>query len=302
MFSYYCRLFVVIICVAIGGEIPPAAAQQQPQPGVITNSIGMKLTLIPAGEFAMGSPETEQGQYDYSRPRSGYKPLDEKLHRVRITKPFFMGTYTVTQEEYEKIMGKNPSWFSSGGKGSDKVVDMDTARFPVEQVSWDDAQEFCRKLSQKEGKNYRLPTEAEWEYACRAGTTTPFNFGSELNGTQANCIGNNYPYGTSSKGPYLERTTKVGSYRPNAFGLYDMHGNVWQWCEDWYGKDYYSTSPVDDPQGPVSGAYPGFAGVYRVGRGGHWGSLSVDCRTAARSAGEPTERVSTGGFRVVCER
>ena len=179
---------------AVPGNFKPAET--------FTNSIGMKLTLIPAGQFMMGSPDTEQGHF-----------INEKLHRVQISKPFYMGTYTVTQREYEKVMQRNPSYFSVNGKGKDDVAGMDTSRFPVEQVSWYDAKEFCNTLSEREGKTYRLPTEAEWEYACRAGTTTPFNFGSELNGTQANCYGSE-PYGTTSSGPYLARTTKVGSYPP----------------------------------------------------------------------------------------
>ena len=122
--------------------------------------------------------------------------------------------------------------------------------FPVEHVSYDDAQEFCRRLSEKEGKLYRLPTEAEWEYACRAGTTSPFSFGDSCNGTEANCNGELRPYGTKIKGKNLERTTKVGSYPPNAFGLYDMHGNVWERCSDWFDGRYYEDSPLEDPAGP----------------------------------------------------
>ena len=239
------------------------------KPEAITNSIGMKLSLIPAGEFQMGSPESEQGHYN-----------DEQQHRVRITQPFYLGVYEVTQEQYERIMGSNPS----NNKGTN---------LPVEQVSWDDAQEFCRKLSQKEGKTYRLPTEAEWEYACRAGTTTPFNFGSTLNGTEANCNGN-YPYGTTTKGAYLKRTTTVGSYRPNAFGLYDMHGNVFEWCSDWYDSAYYKNSPADNPTGPD-------AGSDRVIRGGSWSFGAVCCRSADRDI-EPPSRDYGVGFRVLRER
>jgi len=177
-------------------------------------------------------------------------------------------------------MGTNPSLFSASGKGKDEVSGEDTSRFPVERVSWEDAVEFCRELSllpeeKTEGRIYRLPSEAEWEYACRAGTTTPFHFGHQLNGNEANCLGN-CPYGTETKGPFLRRTTTVGSYQPNAFGLYDMHGNVWEWCQDWYGKDYYRNSPVDDPQGPSSGA------SYRVIRGGNWQAVGAGCRPADR--------------------
>ncbi len=196
-------------------------SQSLGMPVEITNFTGMKLVLIPPGEFLMGSPESEQDT-----------EVDEYQHRVRITKPFYLSVYEVTQSEYERVMGENPSWFSSGGSGSgkEKVSDLDTSRFPVERVNWQNAVEFCRKLSELPeeragGRIYRLPMEAEWEYACRAGTTTPFHFGSELNGSQTNCDGTR-PYGTSTEGPQLGRTTTVGSYAANAFGLYDMHGNV----------------------------------------------------------------------------
>ena len=240
--------------------------------------VKLDMTLIPAGEFMMGSQE---GEKDWS---SGEGPQ----HRVRITKPFYMGVYEVTQEEYERVMGSNPSDFASSGSSKERVAGQDTRRFPVENVSWNDAVEFCQKLSQKEGKKYRLPTEAEWEYACRGGTTTPFSFGSVLNGRQANCDGNN-PYGIEEKGPYLQRTTMAGSYQPNAFGLYDMHGNVWEWCADWYDSSYYAASPVDDPSGSGSGSY-------RVLRGGGWYGYAGLCRSANRDFNEPGYRHL--GFRV----
>ncbi len=162
-----------------------------------------------------------------------------------------------------------------------------TSQFPVESFRWDDAQEFCRRLSQKEGKTYRLPTEAEWEYACRAGTTTEFNTGGQLNGTQANLDDR------AGNGPFLKRTTKVGSYRPNAFGLYDMHGNICQWCSDWSDINYYSESPQDDPQGQEFGES-------RVMRGSSWKDSSFECRSAnCGRAGSPGYRGDTIGFRVV---
>ena len=248
---------------------------------VIENSLKMKLALIPPGEFQMGSPadEAERG-------------TDETPHRVRITQPFYLGMYEVTQSEWEAVMGNQPSYFSRGGDGNDRVSGLDTSRFPVEQVSWEEATEFCRKLGAREGKPYRLPTEAEWEYACRAGTTTPFHFGSTLNGDNANVDGNN-PYGTMTKGRYLERPTDVGSYRANAFGLYDMHGNVWEWCSDWYDEDYYSTSAASgpDPTGPSEGSY-------RVIRGGGWNGGAALCRTAHRVGSDPTARWIFRGFRL----
>jgi formylglycine-generating enzyme required for sulfatase activity len=256
----------------------------------ITNSIGMKLALIPAGEFLMGSPETELD-----------RRADEPQHRVRITKPFYLGVYEVTQAEYERVMGTNPSAFSTGGLKPNKVSGNDTSRYPVENVSWEDAVEFCRKLSsrpeeQRAGRRYRLPTEAEWEYACRAGTTTPFHFGTQLDGREANCDGT-YPYGTESKGQSLERTTTVGSYAPNAFRLYDMHGNVREWCQDWYEKDYYSGSPVDDPQGPASASY-----AVRAYRGGGWREPAARCRTAEHGWVHPFHRYRDMGFRVALVR
>ncbi len=190
------------------GTLPANAAK------TLTNSIDMKLALIPAGEFEMGDS------------------IDGPVHRVRISKPFYLGVYEVTQSQYKQVVGTNPSWFSKTGVGKGKVSGLDTSDSPVEWVSWDDAQEFCKKLSalsgeQSMGREYRLPTEAEWEYACRAGTQTKFHFGDVLNGDKANVNGTE-PEGTTTKGPYLGRTTSVGRYGANAFGLYDMHGNVWE--------------------------------------------------------------------------
>jgi len=252
-------------------------------PVEISNCIGMKLKLIPAGEFLMGSPESEEHRRD-----------NEYQHRVRTTKPFYLGVYEVTQAEYERVMGTNPSSFSKKGDDSDAVKDMHTSRFPVERVNWQNAVEFCGKLSElpeeKAGERiYRLPTEAEWEYACRAGTTTPFHFGSELNGSQANCDGTR-PYGTSTEGPQLGRTTTVGSYAANAFGLCDMHGNVWEWCNDWYAGEYYTSSPENDPVGPTKA-------WRRVIRGGSWCCAGV-CRSAFRYWYSPGGRFVNLGFRV----
>ncbi|MDA1016077.1 MAG: SUMF1/EgtB/PvdO family nonheme iron enzyme [Planctomycetota bacterium] len=259
-----------------------------PLPGLFRNSIGMKFALIPGGEFMMGSPESEEKRY-----------TSEHQHRVRITRAFHLGVFEVTQAQYERVMGKNPSSFSSSGGNKDQVTGKDTGEFPVERVSWEDAVEFCRRLSnlpaeRAAGNTYRLPTEAEWEYACRAGTTTPFSFGSVLNGKQANCSGN-YPYGTDTKGPYLQRTMRVGSFAPNAFGLYDMHGNVWEWCSDWYDSDYYKNSPVSDPKGPG-------AGQFRVLRGGSWYVDAGFCRSAVRYGFSPDYRFNGLGFRVAAVR
>jgi len=247
----------------------------------ITNGIGMKLKLIPAGEFMMGSPESEV-----------YRLYDEYQHRVRITKPFYLGVYEVTQAEYEHVMGENPSSFSSGGSRKSKVFKLDTSRFPVEGVIWQNAVEFLRKLSdlpeeKAAGRIYRLPTEAEWEYACRAGTTTSFHCGSQLNVGEANNGERGWPY-------FLARPTTVGSYAPNAFGLYDMHGNVWEWCNDWYAEEYYKSSPESDPQGPEKASY-------RVFRGGSWRLIAGNCRSAIRDRDAPRIRGVNLGFRVAVD-
>ncbi|MBU6295079.1 MAG: formylglycine-generating enzyme family protein [Planctomycetes bacterium] len=225
----------------------------------------LELEQIPAGTFMMGSPESEEERFD-----------DETQHEVTISKPFYMGKYPVTQAQWQAVMGNNPSDF----KGE---------RLPVENVSWDDAMAFCGKAKQKTGQGFRLPTEARWEYACRAGTTTPFHFGSQLNGTQANCDGS-VPYGTTIKYPSLGKTSSVGSYPANNWGLYDMHGNVWEWCSDWYGD--YGNNRVTDPQGAISGEA-------RVLRGGSWSFFAMACRAAYRGRLYPSYRRNNYGFRVL---
>jgi formylglycine-generating enzyme required for sulfatase activity len=259
------------------------------QPKTITNSIGMKLVLIPAGKFKMGSPRGEEN-----------RGKDEEQHDVTICKAFYMGVYEVTQKQYRTVMGKNPSYFSKDDfYGADKVKGMNTDDFPVEQVNWQEATDFCKRLTAlaaetKKGPKYRLPTEAEWEYACRGGVSSysTFHYGNSLSSTQANFDGN-YPYGGGEKGPKLGRTCKVGSYKPNGFGLHDMHGNVLEWCSDWYSSDYYATSPKRDPQGP-------FDGSSRVFRGGCWGRYGrgQDCRAAFRTWNSPSHRDNNMGFRV----
>jgi formylglycine-generating enzyme required for sulfatase activity/outer membrane protein assembly factor BamB len=252
----------------------------------VTNSIGMDLALLPPGEFLMGSPDTDLDAREDEKPR----------HRVRITRPFYMGRYEVTQEEYQRVMGTNPSFFSPTGHGKDRVAGLNAGRFPAEQVRWHDAVAFCARLSElpaekEAGRVYRLPTEAEWEYACRAGTTTPFSAGDSLSSLQANFNGNN-PAGGAARGPFLARTSAVGSYAPNAWGLYDMHGNVWEWCADWYGRTYYRESPSEDPAGPATGSS-------RVIRGGEWYGDGRDCRSAFRYADLPDGIFYVMGFRVV---
>jgi formylglycine-generating enzyme required for sulfatase activity len=273
-----------IVLAAAGPGRPPAGPAQGK---VITNSIGMKLALIPAGRFKMGSPASERE-----------RESEETQHEVAITRPFHMGVYEVTQGQYEKVMGKNPSFFGPANGGSPE--------HPVDQVMWGDAVEFCRKLSdlpeeRAAGRAYRLPTEAEWEYACRAGTSTTFHFGNSLSSTQANFNGN-FPYGGAAKGPYLGRPAKVGSYSPNAFGLYDMHGNVQEWCADWYDPSYYSRGSGEDPKGPTAGVVrTGFESDYfLVVRGGSWLDEARGCRSAYRFRFMPSDRYRLVGFRVVC--
>jgi formylglycine-generating enzyme required for sulfatase activity len=222
------------------------------------------MVAIPGGTFQMGSEEDD----------------DEKpIHTVTV-EPFFMGKYPVTQAQYEAIVGTNPANF----KG---------AKRPVEQVSWDDAIAFCTQLSQKTGKTYRLPSEAEWEYACRAGTTTPFHFGDTITPDLANYDGN-YTYGDAPKGMYREQTTDVGSFPANAFGLYDMHGNVWEWCADpWH--DNYQGAPTDGAVWETGGD----AAKRRL-RGGSWYFNPVYCRSANRGSSAPVVRNLDVGFRVVC--
>ncbi len=272
------------LLVAPGKEV----VVREKQPETISNSVGMKLVLIPRGKFTMGSPAEEKDRSDDEGPR----------HEVEITRPFYLGVYEVTQQQYEKVMGKNPSWFSTAGGGADRVKGLDTSEFPVESVSWKEAVEFCEKLSARKqekdrGRAYRLPTEAEWEYACRAGSSSTFHFGASLSSTQANFDGN-HPHGGGERGPFLERTCKVGSYRPNAWGLYDMHGNVGEWCSDWYDRRCYGDKRRRDPQGPARG-------LDRVFRGGSWGYGSKYCRSAERSWFGPNSRSHSLGFRIAAD-
>jgi formylglycine-generating enzyme required for sulfatase activity len=240
----------------------------------------MKLVRIPTGEFLMGAEEpaeevARKGNNPQSKPE--FFKTEYPQHRVRITKPFYMGAYEVTQGQYEMVMGENPARFKAEGN-------------PVEQATWNDAVEFCRRLSQKEGVEYRLPAEAEWEYAYRAGTTTPFYTGTTIWTDQANYNGN-CTYGNGYKGEFRAKTTPVGSFLPNGFGLYDMCGNVFEWCRDWYGENYYGSSPGCDPTGPDSGSA-------RVLRGGCWDDYPSRCRASLRSGIEPSFRYDRIGFRV----
>jgi formylglycine-generating enzyme required for sulfatase activity len=254
----------------------------------ITNSIGMKFVQIPAGKFLMGSPKEEEN-----------RDRDEAQHEVEITKPFYLGIHEVTQGQYEQVMAINPSYFSASRDGKEIVKGKDTSQFPVDSVSWEEARKFCVKLSELPdeklaGRSYRLPTEAEWEYACRGGASTykPVHFGDSLSSNQANFHGS-YPYGRAPTAGNLQRPCEVGSYPANAFGLCDMHGNVWEWCQDWYGPYPANTSIVRDPTGPKTG-------TERILRGGSWYSPGSSCRSANRDKNRPGHRDRYIGFRVVC--
>jgi formylglycine-generating enzyme required for sulfatase activity len=230
-----------------------------PSRPTVTNSVGMELASVPPGRFVMGDATVPDG-----RPP----------HPVQISRPFLIGTTEVTQAQYKLVVGDNPSQFPGDTR-------------PVDSVTWDEANTFCEKLTarageQSAGRLYRLPTEAEWEYACRAGTETAFSLGPTLPGTLAN---------TGRSG--IHATLPVGTFSPNPWGLYDVHGNVWEWCRDWYGTQQFAVSKATDPTGPQ-------AGTRRVARGGSWETEPAECRSASRGAFAPDERSTTLGFRVIC--
>lgn len=246
----------------------------RPQPTRVSSAIlepatGMEFVLLPAGEFLMGSPEDVIG-----------REPQEVLHRVRITQPFHMSRTEVTQAQWVKVMGTNPSHFP------------ECANCPVENVSWFGVQEFIARLNDKTEKSFRLPTEAEWEYACRAGATSPFHTGENLTTDQANYDGR-YPYPGQARGVYRERTTEVASFEPNSWGLYDMHGNVWEWCGDWHCS-YPEGGEVDDPLGDCDSQL-------RVIRGGSWYFNADSARCALRYTHRPQDVGPSLGFRLVRE-
>ncbi len=242
------------------------------------NGVALEMVAIPGGQFLMGSPKNEPKRSDFEGPQ----------HTVTI-KPFFLGKFPVTQAQWAAVsalpqvkieLKPDPSYF----KGANR---------PVEQVSWNNAIEFCARLSNKTGKSYRLPSEAEWEYACRAGTTTPFYFGETITTDLSNYDGN-YTYNSEPKGQYREQTTDVGNFPPNTFGLYDMHGNIWEWCQDtWHSN--YNEAPVDGTAWLIDNDND-----YRLVRGGSWNNNPEDCRSANRDRGSPDYVYNNIGFRVVC--
>jgi len=243
---------------------------------------GVSFTLcrIPAGSFLMGSPESEQEEAARAGAMKDWV-RQEVQHPVTLTRDFWLGQAEVTQELWRAVLGSDPSPL----KGD---------RLPVESVTWEDAARFCQELSKKTGLRFRLPTEAEWEYACRAGTTSPFHFGEDLDSTLANFDGS-FPFGNGAAGIFRRRAVEVMSFPPNAWGLHDMHGNVWEWCQDWHGDGYYREEGArgPDPQGPSSGSS-------HVLRGGSWYFFAADCRSAFRAGPSQDSRYSAG-LRVALE-
>ncbi len=317
---------VVVVIMAVGSLAVATAAEPKPaETKEITNSIGMKLTLVPSGEFMMGSKESAEETAAFFNKTYGMDSLtaddfkdEHPQHRVRITRPFYLGTYHVTRGQFrqfvqdsgyktqaEKLPGVgrwNPekkeaesrtdySWRNVGFEQTDE--------HPVVALSWNDATAFCQWLSRKEAKDYRLPTEAEWEYACRAGTKTRYWRGDDPE-TLAK-VGNIADAAFNEKFPDSKWkmkasdgyvfTAPVGSFQPNPFGLYDTHGNAWEWCSDWYGEDYYGKSPTIDPRGPETG-------VHRVLRGGSFIDVPFHSRSCSRIKNGPVVQTNYTGFRV----
>ncbi len=228
----------------------------------------MQFALVPAGDFLMGSPASEVG-----------REAQEVQHSVHISHPFYVGRYEVTQRQWQRVMGSNPSWFQRCGPDC-----------PVERVNWYEIQTFVARLNRGLAPPLRLPTEAEWEYACRAGTTMPFHMGANLTTSEANYDGGG-PYPGFPKGEFRRTPVKVGTFPPNAFGLYDMHGNVWEWMEDWHCP--YPAGPATDPLGGKC------ATTFKVIRGGSWYFGADSARCAFRYTHRPQDRGFSLGFRLV---
>ncbi len=322
------RRQICMIGLLLVNAMPFTLAAELPRE-VTSKSTGLKMTLIPAGVFQMGSSDGDVATAlkanaklteDYLKRKEENLRREQPQHTVQISQAFYAGIYEVTQGEYESVMGANPSWFPKSGSGSKSVNGQKTIRFPVEVVSWFDAIEFCNKLSEKDslplyyklteinrirnsidgatvsvlgGTGFRLPKEAEWEYACRAGTTTPYHFSNSINCDKAN-VNPNYRFSAKTKKEFLERTTTVGSYQKNPFGLFDMHGNVYEWCEDVYDEKAYAnrSETTTDPLITIGSEA-------RVLRGGSWFVHYVGTRSAYRFGAWPFLRNFNYGFRVV---
>jgi formylglycine-generating enzyme required for sulfatase activity len=286
----------VITVDARGQEISRKPGRARSVAVDLGNGVALETVVIPAGEFLMGTADADRDAIIQEFTRHGTSQADAEewtdwqrpQHRVHLPE-FWMGKFAVTQAQWQQVaqepkvqldLNPDPAQF----KGADR---------PVEQVSWEEAVEFCARLAEKTGKPFRLPSEAEWEYACRAGTTTPFHFGETITADLVNCRAT-VPYGKAAKGQYREQTAPVGSFPPNAFGLYDLHGNVWEWCADpWH--DNYRDAPVDGSVWATGGN-----STLRVLRGGSWYGRPVFCRAAYRNHNRPDGRDGSVGFRVVC--
>ena len=329
---------VMILTTLLLAQDPSSLSEPRRALVTMTNSLGMELVLVPAGEFMMGAEEEMadiRRAFPYMNPE--VLPRERPRHRVRITKPFYMGAYEVTLGQFltfvkdsgYKVDAEDGRPMTGYGEKGERITSTAfrpwAPGWPIEQdhpagyVSWNDATAFCRWLSKKEGRTYRLPTEAEWEYACRAGTQTRYSSGNDPEGLvhYANTADadraalfpdariSTYDLDGRKSGtapfPFLKAhdgfawTAPVGRFRPNDFGLYDMHGNSWEWCSDWFAEDYYKTSPVDDPKGPRTG-------TIRISRGGGFDNSPDMLRSARRDGGTPESRDCHDGFRVVCER
>lgn len=253
-----CLIALTLLVAVYGTCAAPLQSQKVSWPAMVTNSIGMQFVLIPAGQFRMGFAGRD-ADHD-----------EQPVHTVMISQPFYLGKYEVTQQQWRLVMGNNPSRFTG-----------DEAR-PVEQVSWEDVQAFIHRLNLREqSTNYRLPTEAEWEYAARAGSATMYSFGNDMS-----LLGTYAWYADNSQGT----THPVGQLKPNAWGLHDLYGNVWEWVHDRYGA--YTDTTVTDPQGATVGSD-------RLVRGGSWPYHARYCRSAYRYGLDPTYRFDSIGFRLV---
>jgi sulfatase modifying factor 1 len=256
--------------------------------GVAHQAGRVQLVWCPSGRFLMGSP-----------PNEPERRADEAQTEVRLTQGFWVGKYPVTQREWKQVMGSLPAGLTVGAGDN----------FPVYNVSYSDAEAFCRKLTAieratgdwGEGWVFRLPTEAQWEYACRSGTKTATAFGDSLSSRQANFKGD-FPYSGAEKGPTIGRTEKVGSYPANAWGIHDMHGNVYEWCRDWYHATLPGGTDPDLSSAKQSAARSVDGSVSRVRRGGSWADAGSACRSACRSRFEPERRSNQVGFRVIAMR
>lgn len=326
-------LFLTLLMISLAYSETPA----RKSPKVIENSLGIRLALIPAGDFEMGSAESAATlakaypQYELSRLLALQD--EAPVHKVRITQPFYFGQYEVTVDQFERFLkasgykpeseadetggyGYNPHYVPEKSERGDASFEGRSSKYswrqpgfkqagdhPVVNVTWNDAVAMSKWLSQKEGRRYRLPTEAEWEYAARAGAQTRYHSGNDPESLLR--IANtfdveaqvNWPqwkaYATAGHDGFMF-TAPVGSYAPNAFELYDMHGNVWEWCRDWYDESYYANSPVNDPPGPASG-------IVRVRRGGSWHTWPLYARSSYRNWNTSETRYPLVGFRLVLE-